>query len=347
MAHRRGSLLAIELNLSRRAFIGNLGGAVLASPVFWPLAVRAQQRPATAAGFPSKTLRIIVPFTPGGANDVIAREIAAGLQASLNQTAVVENKPGGGGNIAYSYVAKSPPDGHLMLIAPASFTMGPHLSRNPVYDPVTDFAPISLVADVPFVMVVPASLPVRTVKDFVELAKSSPSRLSFGSVGVGTPQHLGGELFKMHAGVDLVHVPFRGATAVLPDLLAGRIDMFIGAINSLLPLIKEGSLRAIAVTSLARIAALPDVPTLSEAAFPGFEVGSVVGLVAPAGTPPDIVQTLNREIAGIIATQGFHQRMAAIGVDVVGTTAAAYATFISDDYAKWGKVVTAAGIKPE
>jgi tripartite-type tricarboxylate transporter receptor subunit TctC len=188
--------------------------------------------------------------------------------------------------------------------------MGPHLSRNPVYNPVTDFAAINLVADVPFVMVVPASLPVRTVKDFVELARSSPNKLSFGSVGVGTPQHLGGELFKMRAGVDLVHVPFRGATAVLPDLVAGRIDMFIGAVNSLLPLIREGSLRALAATSLVRIASLPDVPTLSEGAFPGFEVGSGVGLVAPAATPSDIIDTLNREIAAIIATPGFHQRMA-------------------------------------
>jgi tripartite-type tricarboxylate transporter receptor subunit TctC len=147
--------------------------------------------------------------------------------------------------------------------------------------------------------------------------------------------------------VDLVHVPFRGATAVLPDLVAGRIDMFIGAVNSLLPLIREGSLRALAATSLVRIASLPDVPTLSEAAFPGFEVGSGVGLVAPAATPSGIIDTLNREIAAIIATPGFHQRMALIGVDVVGTTPAAYAKFISDDYAKWGKVVAAAGIKPE
>src|SRR5207248_3013098 len=161
----------------------------------------------------------------------------------------------------YSYVAKAPPDGHLMLIAPASFTIGPHLARNPVYDPVADFAPINLVADVPFVMVVPASLPVRSVQEFVELAKNSPGKLSFGSVGVGTPQHLGGELFKMQAGVDLVHVPFRGATAVLPDLVAGRVDMFIGAINSLLPLIREGRLRAIAAASLNRIAYLPEVPT--------------------------------------------------------------------------------------
>jgi tripartite-type tricarboxylate transporter receptor subunit TctC len=302
---------------------------------------------ASAQGFPNKTIRIIIPFTPGGSNDVVGREIATGLQDRLKQPAIVENKPGGGGNIAYSYVAKAPPDGYLLLIAPASFTIGPHLSRNPVYNPVTDFAPINLVADVPFVMVVPASLPVKTVQEFIALAKSSPNKLSFGSVGVGTPQHLGGELFKMNAGVDLVHVPFRGATAVLPDLLAGRIDMFIGAVNSLLPLIQEGKLRAIAATSLKRIPSLPDVPTMSETAFPGFEVGSGVGLVAAAGTPPDIVATLNREIAAIIADPGFHQRMAAIGVDVVGTTPAAYAKSISDDYAKWGKVIAAAGIKPE
>ncbi|MGA7487053.1 MAG: tripartite tricarboxylate transporter substrate binding protein [Xanthobacteraceae bacterium] len=303
--------------------------------------------PVSAQSFPDKLIRIIVPFTPGGSNDVVAREIATGLQDRFKQTAVVENKPGGGGTIAYSYVAKSPPDGHLLLVAPASFTMGPHLSRNPLYNPVTDFAPINLVADVPFVMVVPSSLPVRTVKELVELAKNSPNKLTFGSVGVGTPQHLGGELFKMHAGVDLIHVPFRGATAAIPDLVAGRVDMLIGAINSLLPLIKEGKLTALAAAGGKRIDSLPEVPTMAEAGFAGFEVGSGVGLVAPAGTPPDTVEALNRAIAQTIATPGFHQRMAAIGVDVVGTTPAAYAKIISDDYAKWGKVVAAAGLKPE
>jgi len=302
---------------------------------------------ADAQGFPNKTIRIIVPFTPGGSNDVVAREIANGLQARLKETAVVENKPGGGGTIAYQYVAKAPADGHLLLIAPASFTIGPHLARNPVYHPVNDFAAINQVADVPFVMVVPASLPARSLQEFIALAKSSPNRLSFGSVGVGTPQHLGGELFKMYAGVDLVHVPFRGATAVLPDLVAGRVDMFIGAINSLLPLINEGKLRVLAAASRKRIAALPDVPTIAEAAFPGFEVGSGVGLVAAAGTPPDIIATLNREITAIIADPGFHRRMAAIGVDVVGTTPEEFAKIIRDDYEKWGKVIAAAGIKPE
>src|SRR5215475_7254514 len=276
---------------SRRAFIATLGGAAA-----WLFAASAEGR------FPSKTIRIIVPFTPGGSNDVVAREIATGLQASLGQPAVVENKPGGGGNIAYSYVAKAPPDGHLMLIVPASFTIGPHLSRNPPYHPVNDFAPISQVADVPFVMVVPANLAAGTVKQLIALAKSSPTKLTFGSVGVGTPQHLGGELFKMQAGVDLIHVPFRGATAAIPDLLAGRVDMFIGAVNSLLPLIREGKLTALAVAGRERIASLPDVPTMAEAAFPGVEVNSGVSLVAPAGTPPDIVETLNRAIAETIAT---------------------------------------------
>src|SRR4029453_4434170 len=260
---------------------------------------------------------------------------------------VFENKPGGGGNIAYSYVAKSPPDGHVMLIVPPSFTIGPHLSRNPGYHPITEFAPISQVADVPFVVVVPANLAAGTVKEFIALAKKSPNKLPFGSVGVGTPQHLGGELFKMHAGVDLIHVPFRGATAALPALPAGRVDMFIGAVNSLLPLIREGKLTALATAGSQRIAALPDVPTMAEAAFPGVEVGSGVGLGAPAGTPPDIVDTLNRTIGETIATPGFRQRMAAIGVDVVGTTPAAYAKIISDDYAKWGKVIAAPGIQPE
>jgi tripartite-type tricarboxylate transporter receptor subunit TctC len=195
-------------------------------------------------------------------------------------------------------------------------------------------------------MVVPASLSAKSVQEFIALAKSSPQKLTFASVGVGTPQHFGGELFKLHAGVDLIHVPFRGATMVLPDLTAARIDMFIGAINSLLPLIKEGKLFALAVAGSKRVAALPDVPTLAET-FPGFEIGSGVGLVAPAGTPAAIVDTLHRATAEIIATPGFRQRMTAIGVDVVGTTPAEYAKVIGDDYEKWGKVVAAAGIKPE
>jgi len=300
-----------------------------------------------AQAFPERLIRIIVPFTPGGSNDVVAREIATGLQERFKQNVVVENKPGGGGVIAYAYVAKSPPDGHLMLIAPASFTMGPHLAKNPLYNPMTEFAPIDLVADVPFVMVVPPTVPARTVGEFIALARTSPNKLSFGSVGVGTPQHLGGELFKLDAKVDLIHVPFRGATAAIPDLLAGRVDMFIGAINSLLPLIKDGKLRALAAAGDRRIASLPDVPTFAEAGLPGVRIGSGVGLVAPAGTPSAIVDTLNRAIGDIIATPGFHQRMAAIGVDVVGMTPQAYAKLLRDDYDKWGRVVAAAGIKPQ
>jgi tripartite-type tricarboxylate transporter receptor subunit TctC len=302
---------------------------------------------ASAQNFPNQTIKIIVPFTPGGSNDVVAREIATGLQARLKQTAVVENRPGGGGTIAYQFVAKSPPDGHTLMIAPASFTMGPHLSKKQLYHPVKEFAAINLVADVPFVMVVPASLPVNSVQEFIALAKKSSGKLTYGSVGQGTPQHLAGELFKMSAGVDLIHVPFRGATVVLPDLLAGRIDMFIGAINSLLELINDGKLKALATSSAKRVPSLPNMPTMAEVGLPDVVVGSGVGLVAPAGTPPAVIETLNREITAIIADKGFHERMTKIGVDVVGTTAADYGKFLADDYAKWAKVVKAAKIEPQ
>ena len=300
-----------------------------------------------AQGFPDRLIRIVVPFTPGGSNDIVARELANGFQERFKQNAVVENRPGGGGSIAYAGIAKSPPDGYTLLIAPVSFTMTPHLARTPTFDPINDYAPINLVVDVPFVMVVPAELPVRTVKEFVELARNSPSRLSYASVGVGTPQHLGAELFKLQGKIDMVHVPFRGAIAAIPDVLAGRVHIFIGAINSLLPLIREGKLRALAAAGASRIAALPDVPTMAEAGFPGVEVGSGVGLVAPAGTPPEVIDTLHRATADIIATPGFKDRMTAIGVDTVGTTPQEYARIIREEYAKWGKVVEAAGIKPE
>jgi tripartite-type tricarboxylate transporter receptor subunit TctC len=314
--------------------------------VFIVAAMAGLTAPADAQDFPNKLIRIIVPFTPGGSNDVLARELATGFQAKFNQNAIVENRPGGGGTIAYAYVEKAPPDGYTLLVVPASFTMVPHLSKNSGFNPLTGFAPINMVIDVPFVMVVPADVPAKTVQEFIALAKAQPGKLTYGSVGVGTPQHLGAELFKLHAGVDLVHVPFRGATAVMPDLLAGRIQMFIGAINTLLPLIREGKLRALAGTGTKRIASLPDVPTMAEI-FPGFEVGSGVGLVAPAGTPAAVVETLHKAVAEIAVTPGFQQRMNAIGVDVVGTTPAAYAKIIADDYDKWGKVVQAAGIKPE
>jgi tripartite-type tricarboxylate transporter receptor subunit TctC len=225
--------------------------------------------------------------------------------------------------------------------------MAPHLTRTPAFDPIHDYSPINLVADVPFVMVVPASLPVRTVKEFVAFAKNSTDRLSYASVGPGTPQHLGAELFKLRAGIEMVHVPFRGAIAAIPDVLAGRVHVFIGAINSLLPLIQEGKLRALASAGASRIAALPDVPTMAEAGFPGVEVGSGVGLVAPAGTPPDVIDTLYRATADIIAAPGFKERMTAIGVDTVGSSPQDYARILHEEYAKWGKVVQAAGIKPE
>jgi len=300
---------------------------------------------AGAQGFPNQTIKIIVPFTPGGSNDIVAREIANGLQTRLKQTAVVENRPGGGGTIAYQFVAKAPPDGHTMLIAPASFTMGPHLSKKQLYHPVKEFAAINLVADVPFVMVVPASLPVKSVPEFIALAKKSPNKLTFGSVGQGTPQHLGGELFKMAAGVDLIHVPFRGATVVLPDLIAGRIDMFIGAINSLLELIADGKLRPLATSSNKRVASLPDVPTMAEVGLPEVQVGSGVGLVAPAGTPPAIVKQISDVLGPGLASPEIRAMMDKLGVIPRPGTPADFGAFLARESTKWQGVAKTAGIR--
>jgi len=294
--------------------------------------------------YPSQVIRIIVPFTPGGSNDVLAREIANGLQERLKQPAVVENRPGGGGSIAYSYVAKAKPDGYTLLVAPASFTIGPNLVTRSSYHPVDDFAPINMMAQVPFVMVVPARVKAGSVKEFIALAKGAPKPFSFASSGPGTPHHLSAELFKMNADVDMVHVPYKGALSVMPDLLAGRVDMFIGAINSLLPPIDQKQIRALATVGSKRAPSLPDVPTMSET-FKDFVVDSPIGLVAPAGTPDAIIKTLNREVADIISDKALQERMEKIGVQITGTTPEDYATFLRNDFAQWAKVVKAAGLK--
>ena len=261
---------------------------------------------------------------------------------------MVENKPGGGGVIAYSYVAKSPPDGYLMLIAPASFTMGPHLSRNPLYNPVTEFAPIDLVADVPFVMVVPPNLPVKTVQEFIALAKNSPNKLTFGSVGVGTPQHLGGELFKMHAGVDLIHVPFRGATAAHAGS-AGRAHRHVHRRHQFAAAADQGrqAARARRGRQQAHRRRCRTCRPLPRRACPASRSAPASAWWRRPARRPTSSRRSTARSARSSPTPGFHERMAAIGVDVVGTTPAAYAKIISDDYEKWGKVVAAAGIKPE
>lgn len=300
---------------------------------------------ASAQNYPTQTIRIIVPFTPGGSNDILAREVANGLHARLKQPAIVENRPGGGGSIAYSYVAKSAPDGHTLLVAPVSFTIGPNLMAKPSYHPINDFVAVNMMGHVPFAMVVPATVKANSVKEFIALAKSSPKPLSFASSGIGTPHHLSAELFKMNAGVDMVHVPYKGALAVLPDLLSGRVDMFIGAINSLLPPVNEGKLRALATVSGKRMPSLPDLPTMSEAAFKDFIVESPIGIVAPAGTPKDVVERLNREIAEIIADKALQDRMSKIGVEISGSTPEEYADYLRKDFASWGKVVDAAKIE--
>ena len=346
MAHRQGSLPA-----SRRELIAILGGTAAACwvscLVSWPLAAHAQQPSSPAVGFPSKTSRIIVPFTPGGSNDVVAREIATGLQARLNQTAVVENKPGGGGNIAYSYVAKSPPDGHIMLIAPASFTMRPASVAQSGLQSGHRFRADQSGRRRTVRHGRAGSLPVRTVKDFIALAKNSPDKLTFGSVGVGTPQHLGGELFKMHAGVDLdsCAVPRRHGG---PAGSAGRAHRHVHRRHQFAAAADPGRQAARARRDQPQahrlVAGRSDAWPRRLSRRRGRLGGRAGGAGRHAARHRRDAQPRDRKHH---RQPGFHQRMAAIGVDVVGTTPAAYAKFISDDYAKWGKVVAAAGIKPE
>ena len=265
---------------------------------------------ASAQNFPNQTIKIIVPFTPGGSNDVVAREIAQGLQTRLKQTAVVENRPGGGGTIAYQFVAKSPPDGHTLMIAPASFTMGPHLSKKQLYHPVKEFAAINLVADVPFVMVVPASLPVKSVKEFIALAKKLAEE---ADIRLGRPGHAAASRRRAVQDErgrrpDPRAVPRRDR--VLPDLIAGRIDMFIGA-DQFAAAADQGRQAARRSRQRALSASLRcrTCRPWRRSGCPTCEIGSGVGLVAPAGTPPAMIETLNREITAIIADKGFHERM--------------------------------------
>ena len=259
---------------------------------------------AVAQNYPNQTIRIIVPFPPSGSNDVLAREVANGLQDRLKQPVIVENRPGGGGSIAYNYVAKAKPDGYTLMVAPASFTIGPNLVANPTYHPVNDFAAINMMAQVPFVMVVPARVKASSVKEFIALAKSAPKPLSFASSGPGTPHHLSAELFKMNAGLEMVHVPYKGALSVMPDLLAGRVDMFIGAINSLLPPIEQKQRPAPGHCGQQARALAAGLPTMSEVAFKDFIVESPIGLVAPDGTPKDVIERLNREVSDNYLQQG-------------------------------------------
>jgi tripartite-type tricarboxylate transporter receptor subunit TctC len=290
--------------------------------------------------YPSRPLRVIVPFAPGGSTDIFARLIAERLAASLGQPVVVENRAGASGNIGAEAVAKAPADGYTILMATTGvMAINNALFKAMTYDAAKDFEPVIFIASITNVLAVPVDLPAKNVAELILLATKESGKLTFASSGAGSSTHLSAELFKSLAGIDVVHVPFKGSGQALIDVVAGRVSMIFDNMPSALPHIKAGKLRALGVTSLRRSGVLPDVPTIAEAGLPGYESLSWSGFAVPAATPKDVVQRLNRETAAILATPDMKQKLAEQGADAVGGPPEAFAEHVRRERQKWGRLV--------
>jgi len=304
--------------------------------------------PACAQEYPRKAIRLIVPFAPGGGNDTVARAIAQSAGASLGQPVVVDNRPGAGGMLGAELAARSPPDGYtLFLGGVGSHAINPNLHAKLPYDPVKDFAPITLIASAPSVLVVNPSLPARTLAEFTALAKASPGRINYASNGNGSSAQLAAVLYESMAGVQMVHVPYKGLAPALVDLLAGEVQAMFSSVVAIVPNIKAGRLRALAVTGKRRAALLPEVPTLDESGVPGYEAGSWYGILAPAGTPQAIVAKLHEAILRTLAQPEVRGRLVSEGAEVIGSTPEAFAAHITAELARMGKLIRDAGIRME
>lgn len=311
-------------------------------------AVGALSAPAAAADpYPSKPVRIIVPFTPGGAADIMTRALGERLRKQLGQPIVIENKPGAGTVIASDYVAKQAPDGYTLLMAASSLGIAPSIYKNVSYDPVKDFAPITLVASVVHVLEVNSALPVHSVKDLIAYMKSNKKTLSYGSAGTGTSTHLEAELFKSMAGVDMTHIPYKGSAPALTDLVGGNVQVMVDAYASSAPFIKAGNVRALAVTTAKRSATLPDLPTVAESGLPGYEAMPWLGLLGPAGTPPEAVQRVHAAVQEALKDPSLIKQFQELGLDIIGNTPAQFAEFVKQDAVKWAKVVKTSGARAD
>ena len=298
------------------------------------------------ADYPTRPIKVIVPFAPGGATDVLARMIGQKLAESWGQQVVVENRPGAGGNIGAEAGARAAADGYTLTLAAAGFmAVNPSLYAKLPYDPVRDFAPVALLVKAPLLLVVNPAVPARNTRELVEWARANPGRLTIGNGGQGTAQHLGGELFTSVAGIRAVHLPYKGSAPATTDLLAGVFEAQFDNMVTLLPHVKSGKLRALGVSSAARVPVLPDVPTIAESALPGFETGTWYGMVAPAATPPAVLDKLNREIARIVALPEVNERMIAMGLVPAVGPRAAFGVVIRSEIAQFGKLIRSAGIK--
>jgi tripartite-type tricarboxylate transporter receptor subunit TctC len=315
----------------------------------WTLALLAASATWAQGAYPSRQITIVVGFTAGGSTDVVARLVAEEMRKSWGQPVVVENRPGAGGNIGAALVAKAKPDGYTLLMGSVGpLAINASLYRDMPYDNLKDFTPISLVVHVPNMLVVnPAAMPVQSFAEFVALVKANPGKYFFSSTGTGTSSHLSGELLKAMAGVDATHVPYKGAVA-LNDLLAGeQVHFMFATIPSVIEFVRAGRLRALAVTSKTRSAAVPDIPTVAESGFPDFEASSWFGLLGPAGLPADIVGKLQGEVARVLKMPDIRSKLIQLGADPVGSTPDQFAAYMRDETAKWANVVRASGAKPD
>ena len=305
--------------------------------------------PAAAQAWPAKPIRLVIPFPAGGATDILGRLLAQKLGAALGQQVVIDNKPGAGGTIGADIVAKAPPDGHTLLLATSStHSIGPALNPKMPYDAFKDFAPIAQVANAPSVLVVGAGFPKGNALDLIKTLKANPGRYNFGSSGIGTYPHLSAEMFKWRAGgLFVVHIPYRGTGLVVTDLIAGQITFLMDSIVSAQTHIKDGRVRALAVTGAQRSSSLPDVPTFTELGVPGLAFSNWFGFFAPAGTPPEVVQRANRELNALMRTPDVVERLRQLGADAVTGTPEGFAKVVRDEHDSWKAVIQRAGIKAE
>jgi tripartite-type tricarboxylate transporter receptor subunit TctC len=302
---------------------------------------------AAAQTFPDRPVRIIVPLPPGGSPDTIARTLAQNLQETWKQPVVVENRTGGSQNIGADAVAKSAPDGYTWLLAPDNvFVTNPYIAKAATFDPLTDLQPVTEVARIQFLLVVPSSLPVNSVAELIAYAKARPNELNFGSSGNGSPQHLSSAMLQLLGGIKMNHVPYKGAAPAIQDLLPGRIQVWIGAANSLLPHIKDGKLRLLGSTAPQRFANLGNTPAIGEA-LPGFSVDPWLGVFMPAKVPADVLNKVNSEIARVLGMPEVKAKLAPQGIELVTQSPEEFAKFVRADYEKWGKVIKEAGIRGE
>ncbi|MBR1144641.1 tripartite tricarboxylate transporter substrate binding protein [Bradyrhizobium sp. AUGA SZCCT0431] len=299
---------------------------------------------ATAQDYPSRPVKIVVPFPAGGSNDIIARIVAQKLGERTGQTFLIENRAGAGGNIGADAVATSEPDGHtLLLTAPPPLTINAALYKTLPYDPAKAFAPVALVASVPIVLAVHPSVEARNVGELIGLAKAKPGTINFGSSGNGSTNHLAGELLKSMTGINIVHLPYRGAAPAMNDLIAGHIPMMFDNIPAVLPQVQAKTIRAIAVAGAKRASALPDVPTVAESGVPGFEASAWFGLVAPAKTPAPVLAKLESEVDAILKMPDVQKRFTELGAEPANISGAAFGQFLAKETAKWTKIIQSSG----